>query len=108
MSRDKETPRINSSLLHKNIGRTVRLVGRLTLVNSQQAVLEASDKGQVNVLLAPGSMVRAGVIEILGRVESDMSVTELSSFMFNGDYDSESYDKMINIAASQPELFGGL
>ncbi|KAJ1344119.1 hypothetical protein BSLG_001259 [Batrachochytrium salamandrivorans] len=99
MSRDKETPRINSSLLHKNIGRTV---------NSQQAVLEASDKGQVNVLLAPGSIVRAGVIEILGRVESDMSVTELSSFMFNGDYDSESYDKMINIAASQPELFGGL
>ncbi|EGF82169.1 hypothetical protein BATDEDRAFT_23547 [Batrachochytrium dendrobatidis JAM81] len=86
MSKGSETPRINSSMLHKNVGRTVRLVGRISLLNAQQAILEASDKGQVNILLVQGSTVRQGVVEILGRVEADMSVTEISSCMFDENY----------------------
>ncbi|KAJ8324575.1 hypothetical protein BDV3_004988 [Batrachochytrium dendrobatidis] len=106
MSKGSETPRINSSMLHKNVGRTVRLVGRISLLNAQQAILEASDKGQVNILLVQGSTVRQGVVEILGRVEADMSVTEISSCMFDENYDADAYDKMVQIAHSQPQLFG--
>ena len=46
-------PRVNSALLSKNVNKTVRLVGSVLGLQGSQAVLEASDKGQVVVHLTP-------------------------------------------------------
>ncbi|KAI8928452.1 replication factor A protein 3 [Entophlyctis helioformis] len=100
------TPRVNSALLLKNVGKTVRIVGKVTSINSTNAILEASDKGQVTVMLAMGSGVRPGVVEILGRVTNDVSVQEMSSCMFASDFDADSHDKMVMLAQEHSELFG--
>ncbi|KAL2918834.1 hypothetical protein HK105_201668 [Polyrhizophydium stewartii] len=100
------TPRINSALLQKNVGRPVRLVGKVIGLNATHAFIEASDRGQVNVQLTAGSIIRQGVVEVLGRVNPDLSIAEMSSFMFQEDYDCDTYNRMVTLAHSQPELFG--
>ncbi|CEI99836.1 hypothetical protein RMCBS344292_13916 [Rhizopus microsporus] len=48
---EKPTPRVNSALREKYVGKTVRLVGKITSFSGNTAVLEASDHGQVLVNL---------------------------------------------------------
>jgi hypothetical protein len=49
----ESVPRVNSSLLARYPDKTVRLVGRVIGSEGSQVILEASDKGQVVVSLAP-------------------------------------------------------
>eukprot|EP00842_Homolaphlyctis_polyrhiza_P001700 jgi/Hompol1/2530/HPOL_006036-RA len=92
------TPRINSALLQKNTGGTVRLVGNIVGINQNYAIIETSDKGQVKIILATNSMLRQGTVEVLGKVTEDLSVQELTSHAFAGTYDAEAYDKMVKLA----------
>ncbi|CAG8540800.1 9050_t:CDS:2, partial [Racocetra fulgida] len=66
------SPRINSALCAKYRGETVRLIGKVL-------ELEASDKGQVQVVLKPGQdapLNPESYIEVIGRVNDDLSIKE--------------------------------
>jgi len=78
------TPRVNKKLLSLHKGQTVRLVGEVKAIQGARMVVIASDKGEVNVHANHSSSdLQAGqIVEIVGTVNNDLSVTEQSSTSF--------------------------
>ncbi|KAJ3039296.1 hypothetical protein HK097_002876, partial [Rhizophlyctis rosea] len=101
------TPRVNSAHLANFRGKTVRLVGRVLAVNGSNAILEAGDQGQVtvNFVMSGNTIMQDTVVEVLGRVENDLSVQELSTAHF-AQWDPVQYTKMVNLAMQNKDLFG--
>ncbi|KAI9007297.1 hypothetical protein BC832DRAFT_554910 [Gaertneriomyces semiglobifer] len=105
-------PRVNSAILPKCKGATVRLMGKILGVNIQEgeALIEACDQGQVTVRLLTGSLVGTapgGVVEILGKVDgNDLSIQEMSSTLFNNVWNPDAYNKMVLATMEHNEMFG--
>ncbi|KAF9086736.1 60S acidic ribosomal protein P1-alpha 3 [Mortierella sp. AD031] len=89
------TKRINSAMLHNCIGEHVRLVGRIESRNGMLATVIASDKGTVQVHMNESSQYGTKVMEIIGRVNQDHSVTEMTSANFGDHFDLDTYDAFV-------------
>ncbi|KAI7884151.1 replication factor A protein 3 [Mucor mucedo] len=76
---DKPTPRINSSLRDKYVGRTVRITGKLVSLSGNTAVIESTDKGQVLVHLNGESQWGTDFVEVIGQVEQDFTLREFKT-----------------------------
>ena len=81
------TPRINGELLKQYVGRVVRLVGHLVpeKLSQQGFVIQTSD-GLEAAVHSTNAVAQTGYVEVLGRVEHDLSVTEISSVSFGDDF----------------------
>ncbi|GJJ71529.1 replication factor A3 [Entomortierella parvispora] len=99
------TPRINSAMLGNHIGGHVRLVGRVESQNSKFAVIVASDNGQVHVQMAEGAQYGTRYMEIIGVVNQDLMVSELTSTNFGDDFNLEIYNEQIIKAQKFPNIF---
>ncbi|KAJ3011271.1 hypothetical protein HKX48_006929 [Thoreauomyces humboldtii] len=96
-------------MLVKCDGRTVRLVGKVLGVNSNEALVEASDLGQVTVRLIPGSIVErstGSIVEVLGRVQGNQAMQEAASTALGDSWNPENYNRMLGLASDFDELFG--
>ncbi|KAI8815806.1 replication factor A protein 3 [Fimicolochytrium jonesii] len=108
---DSSSPRVNSALLPKCNGKNVRLVGKVLAVNpgSGEALFEACDQGQVTVHMIPGSPVSEAtgkIVEVLGRVQPNLSIQEAGSTVFEKGWDPTAYNKMVTAAMEHDALFG--
>ncbi|KAG0043227.1 60S acidic ribosomal protein P1-alpha 3 [Gryganskiella cystojenkinii] len=99
------TARVNSAMLQKHVTESVRLVGRVESQNGTYAVIQASDKGQVQVHMSPESQYGTRFMEIIGVVNADLSISELASTNFGDDFNLDTYDAMIVKAQKFPGVF---
>ncbi|KAI8969182.1 replication factor A protein 3 [Mycotypha africana] len=76
---EKPTPRINSALREKYVGRVVRLIGKLVSLSGNTAVIESSDHGQVLVALNGDSTWGTDYVEVIGHVEPDFTIKEFKT-----------------------------
>lgn len=109
MATTQSTPRVNQKMLANHLGRTVRLVGRVTNVGNGVVDLQASDNGAVRILLSQssGNDLQVGtVVEIIGKVADAQSVEEYNSTIFNPEFNMQNYDQMINLCTAFPQIFG--
>ncbi|KAG0366177.1 hypothetical protein BGX24_003820 [Mortierella sp. AD032] len=99
------TKRINSAMLQSNIGETVRFVGELKGRQDNVATFLSSDKGTVMVHMSDGAQYGTKYMEIIGTVNGDRSINEMTSSNFGHSFDLETYDAMIVKAQKFPSVF---
>ncbi|KAF0531759.1 replication factor A protein 3 [Gigaspora margarita] len=107
-SENPRSPRINSALRVKYRGETVRLIGKVLEASSKTAKLEASDKGQVQVVLKPGldePLNPESYIEVIGRVNDDLSIKEYNHLAIREPFDLETYDLAVQLWQRYPNIF---
>ncbi|ORX48800.1 replication factor A protein 3 [Hesseltinella vesiculosa] len=76
---DKPTERINSQLREKYVGHTIRISGKVNSFTGDTSIITASDGGQVLIKLNGQSKWASQFVEVIGRVEPDLSIMEFSS-----------------------------
>ncbi|KAF9923826.1 hypothetical protein FBU30_006110 [Linnemannia zychae] len=80
------TKRVNSAMLQSCIGETVRFVGELKSRADPIATFLASDKGTVIVHMSETSRYGTKFIEVIGTVNTDRSIMEMTSANFGDDF----------------------
>ncbi|PUU81449.1 replication factor A protein 3 [Tuber borchii] len=100
----EQTPRINAPLLQQYIGRTIRLVGKVSDVQGNGATLDSS--GVVTVYLDRDSNLKIGnAVEIVGKVNPDLTVKVLTSTDFGENLDMRVYEDLVGICQQYKEIF---
>ncbi len=89
------TPRINSSLVGRYVGSSVRVVGTVIGQQGNRVHLQGSDGGTVVVNRSPQGTLKPGdIVEVLGRVNPDKSLTEKSFSSFSDKFGKPSATKV--------------
>ncbi|KAL1918793.1 uncharacterized protein VTP21DRAFT_2815 [Calcarisporiella thermophila] len=102
---DQVTPRVNSVLLEKYRGKVVRIVGKIIQHSGNYGVIEASDNGHVRVQLNNENTWGTPYVEIIGRVNDDLSITEFTSSNFGENFDLKLHNQLVQASQRYVELF---
>ncbi|GAA5811209.1 hypothetical protein MFLAVUS_004640 [Mucor flavus] len=102
---DKPTPRINSGLREKYVGKTVRIIGKIVSLSGNTAVLNSTDHGQVLVHLNGESQWGTDYVEVIGQVEPDFTLREFKTSNLGNDFDLELADKVVEFSQRCSEIF---
>jgi len=103
------TPRVNKALLPNYLGRTVRLVGKVDGIDSASGicVLNTSDRASVNVVVNPMSHYDSQFVEVLGKVNNDLSISDMSVTNLGTNFDLDIYEQFLQITHQfHKELWG--
>ncbi|KAF9163515.1 hypothetical protein DFQ27_003030 [Actinomortierella ambigua] len=99
------TPRVNSAMLANYKDKNVRFVGKIINHNGERAVMQAADKGQVHIHMNAESAYGTQFIEVIGKVNEDLSISEIASYNMGNEFDMETYNAMIVKAQLFPDIF---
>ncbi|KAI7901782.1 replication factor A protein 3 [Cokeromyces recurvatus] len=102
---EKPTPRINSSLREKYVGKTIRLIGKLHSLSGNTAVLTSTDNGQVLVKLNGESQWGTDYVEVIGLIEPDFTLREFKTTNLGNSFDLELANKVVEYGQKCPEIF---
>ncbi|KAM7201723.1 replication factor A protein 3 [Naviculisporaceae sp. PSN 640] len=98
------TPRVTCAYLNMYVGRNVMVVGKVQQLRGEEAVIDADGNITVHLNrdahLAPGSGV-----QIIGKVNPDLSVKVLSSMDLGNSVDYTLANKFVEIEHQYPNLF---
>ncbi|KAK7719458.1 hypothetical protein SLS57_005656 [Botryosphaeria dothidea] len=97
-----QTPRINAPLLEQFTHQTVRILGKVTQLRGEQATIDAN--GSINLHLNRDSHLNLNnAVEIIGKVNQDLSVRVLTST----DFGSNIADAVVDATHRYKEIFYG-
>jgi len=100
------TPRINSQYLDSFTNQTVRMVGKVTQLRGEQATIDAS--GNVTAHLNRDSHLTVGnAIEIVGKVNQDLSIKVLQATDMGTDLDFAAVNAVVEATHRHKEIFYG-
>ncbi|KAG9303950.1 hypothetical protein G9A89_005860 [Geosiphon pyriformis] len=99
-------PRLSAAQLSTNRGQLVTIVGRIVESTSGKAILQAHDKGIVNIKTIQDQNFQQGFVEVVGRVMDDLTVEELNSINLGDNFDIDLYADVIEISKKYPSLMG--
>ncbi|BGO94587.1 hypothetical protein NBRC10512_004985 [Rhodotorula toruloides] len=103
---DRPTPRVNGAkLAQSSPGSTVRLIGKVISLDAEQALLEAADGAQVTVKLMHDSVLSSTFVEVIGKVQSETSMQELSTLNLGDNIDMEVANKVVELTHQYPDVF---
>ncbi|KAI9698754.1 MAG: hypothetical protein M1836_003864 [Candelina mexicana] len=107
------TPRINAHYLDSFQGQTIRILGKVTQLRGEQATIDAA--GNVTVilnrvqppkwLLTDSHLILNNAIEIIGKVNSDLTVKVLSATDFGNNLDYAAVDSVVEATHRYKEIF---
>ncbi|ESZ96553.1 hypothetical protein SBOR_3055 [Sclerotinia borealis F-4128] len=104
MSETPTTPRITSSYLNSFTSRTVRMVGKVTQLRGLEASIDCD--GAVSVLLRPDSHLQVGsAVEIVGKVNQDLSVKVLQATDFGTNFDFAAMNALVEANHRYKEIW---
>ncbi|KAK9378635.1 replication factor A protein 3 [Kockiozyma suomiensis] len=96
MNADGICPRVNAQYLKPYTESVVRLIGRVTQVNGDTAILDAA--GSVTVHSTRDLVFTEGqIFEITGRVNADLSVKALDGINHGSDGNMDNVNKMVEL-----------
>ncbi|POY73315.1 hypothetical protein BMF94_3650 [Rhodotorula taiwanensis] len=103
---DRPTTRVNGSVLANcSQGQVVRLIGKVVSLDTDQAILEASDGVQVTVKLTQDSVLSDTFVEVIGKVVDTTVISELTSQNMGENIDMALADKVVDLAQRYPAVF---
>ncbi|GAA5956930.1 hypothetical protein JCM21900_006710 [Sporobolomyces salmonicolor] len=103
---DRPTPRVNSARLAEYTnGKIVRLIGKVINLDGETAILEAADGGQVTVRLSKVSNLADTYVEVVGKVDSDLVMTELATQNLGDSIDMDLANKVVELTHLHPDVF---
>ncbi|TGZ84700.1 replication factor A protein 3 [Ascodesmis nigricans] len=98
------TPRINAPLLAQFVGHTVRIVGRVTGIQGDNATIDA--QGNISLhLTRDDHLVYNNGVELIGKINPDMSVKVLTSWDLGPDVDYKVSEAVVDVTHRYKELF---
>ncbi|KAK8803057.1 hypothetical protein WA538_002057 [Blastocystis sp. DL] len=93
---DTPITRINASLLTRSIGSMVSIVGTVETASGNTATLHSSDDQSVRIQCSNGFTYPIGrVVEVIGTVNNDGSITMQYATGFDGTYNAHAYNKLV-------------
>ncbi|KAK3828102.1 MAG: replication factor A protein 3 [Benniella sp.] len=99
------TPRVNSAMLRSHVDERVRFVGKIIEQNGSRALMTASDKGQVEVVMNVMSQYGTQYVEVIGFARSNGTIDEEVSINFGNDFDMDTYNELITKMQRFPTVF---
>ena len=97
-------------MLPQHVNRQVCIVGRVLSSNDRATLLEVSDHQQVQVISRGGglSLPQQSIVEVLGVVNPDNSVTEISRLAFSDNFNLDVYEEFLKMTqrAELQSIFG--
>ncbi|KAG9005510.1 hypothetical protein FRB94_001516 [Tulasnella sp. JGI-2019a] len=96
------TPRVNSALMAKYVGRTVRLTCKIIKLQGETAIVQAADGGQVTVKLLRDSNIQDTYVDIIGKVVDEHTLRMLQVNNWGSDIDLD----LVNQTVEQIHRFG--
>ncbi|KAH6724293.1 replication factor A protein 3 [Leptodontidium sp. 2 PMI_412] len=104
MAEPISTPRITSTYLDSFTNRTIRIVGKVTQLRGDQATIDSD--GIVTAHLNRDAHLTVGhAVEIVGKVNQDLSVKVLIAFDMGRDFDYEVYKAVVDATHRYKEIF---
>ncbi|RDD42795.1 Replication protein A 14 kDa subunit [Trichoplax sp. H2] len=100
--------RVNGAMMNANIGKEVCIIGKIEQVIEGTSIrLSCSDGKLVTVSFIEPLKENTGIVEIVGKVESNGNVTGHSIVYLNGktQFDLAVYNEAISVAVKYPDLF---
>ncbi|TGJ75470.1 hypothetical protein E0Z10_g10988 [Xylaria hypoxylon] len=98
------TPRISANMLDSYVGQNVIIVGKVTQLRGESALLDAS--GQVNAILNRETHLMAGNgAQIIGRVNPDLSVKVYNALDLGSNVDFQVSQSVVEITQQYKDLF---
>ncbi|KAF8246345.1 replication factor A protein 3 [Wilcoxina mikolae CBS 423.85] len=99
-----QTPRINASYLEKFVNHTVRIVGKVTKLQGENAVIDAS--GLITLHLTRDDRLTIGNgVELVGKVLPNLKVKVLTSWDIGPDVDYNVTDAVVDATHRYKQLF---
>ncbi|TKA67597.1 hypothetical protein B0A49_01229 [Cryomyces minteri] len=100
------TPRITAPYLETFSHQTVRILGKVVQLRGEQATVDAG--GQIAVLLNRDSHLTLNhAVEIVGKVQNDLSVKVLASTDFGTNIDFAAVEAVVDATHRYKEIFYG-
>ncbi|KAF2156573.1 replication factor A protein 3 [Myriangium duriaei CBS 260.36] len=98
------TPRITAPYLEQFQHQTVRILGKVTQLRGDQATLDAG--GHINLLLNRDShLTLNNAVEVIGKVDKDLSVRVLVATDFGTNVDFGVADAVVDATHRYHEIF---
>ncbi|KAB2573832.1 putative ssdna binding protein ssb3 protein [Lasiodiplodia theobromae] len=100
----EQTPRISAPYLEKFTHRTVRILGKVTQLRGEQATIDAG--GSINLHLnRDAHLTLNNAVEVIGKVNSDLSVRVLTSTDFGSNIDFTAAEAVVDATHRYKEIF---
>ncbi|KAF4546326.1 SsDNA binding protein ssb3 [Lasiodiplodia theobromae] len=107
----EQTPRISAPYLEKFTHRTVRILGKVTQLRGEQATIDAG--GSINLhlnrnllpLTQDAHLTLNNAVEVIGKVNSDLSVRVLTSTDFGSNIDFTAAEAVVDATHRYKEIF---
>ncbi|PVH89528.1 replication factor A protein 3 [Cadophora sp. DSE1049] len=104
MAEPISTPRITSHYLDSFTNRTIRIVGKVTQLRGEQATIDSD--GPVTAHLNRDAHLTVGhAVEIVGKVNQDLSVKVLMAVDMGREFDFEVYKAVVDATHRYKEIF---
>lgn len=100
------TPRITAPYLDSYQGRNVIVVGRVVQLRGEAAVID-SDGNITAHLNREAHLSNGNAVQIIGKVNPDLSIRVLSSLDLGTGVDFSVYQHVVELSQKHPQLFGG-
>ncbi|GAA5826944.1 hypothetical protein JCM5353_004774 [Sporobolomyces roseus] len=103
---DRPTPRVNAAKLAEyQPGQVVRLVGKVLTITDEEALVESPDGGQVTIRLDRQTNINDKFIEVIGKYDGDMVITEMISQNLGDEFDLDLANKVVELTHTLPDVF---
>ncbi|KAI9803179.1 MAG: hypothetical protein M1825_001970 [Sarcosagium campestre] len=104
MAENVATPRISAPHLETFTNQTVRILGRVTAVRGEQATVDA--EGEITALLNNDAhLTLNNAVELLCKVNSDLSVKVIRATDFGSDIDFKAVAAVVDATHRYREIF---
>ncbi|KAL2075485.1 hypothetical protein VTL71DRAFT_428 [Oculimacula yallundae] len=104
MAEPISTPRITSTYLESFTNRTIRIIGKVTQLRGDQATIDS--EGVVTAHLNRDAHLTVGhAVEIVGKVNQDLSVKVLMAVDMGKDFDYGVYREVVEATHRYKEIF---
>ncbi|KAL1872305.1 hypothetical protein VTK73DRAFT_1615 [Phialemonium thermophilum] len=100
----ESTPRISCPYLDTYVGRNVMIVGKVTQLRGDEALIDCD--GNITAHLNRDAHVSVGnAVQIIGKVNPDLSIKVLSSVDLGTNVDYDLYRSLVEITHQHKSLF---
>ncbi|KAF8342579.1 replication factor A protein 3 [Cantharellus anzutake] len=100
-------PRINSAMMGKFLGKTVRLPGRVIKHQDELLRVQATDLGEVEVKLIRDTKLPDTYVEVIGTVLSDTTIKMKFISDMGDKINMEMVNGLIEASFQHPQIFHG-